>query len=94
MATTLKYKEVTTRKAHRCFSCVRIFPIGAKMFYWVGTIGSDFNASYCCNTCSDIISYDDETEYDYGYVDNMLSEGQTPEDLLNEIKSNDKAKNI
>ena len=88
MSTTLKDKEVTIRKPHQCFSCLRKFPIGTKMRYWVGTVDGDFNSVYICTICEQIMSFDDENEYPEGYVTEMLEQGESPEELLKRLRNN------
>lgn len=85
MAETLSSKTVTTKKPHTCFSCLRSFPIGTKMNYWVG-ISDGFSAVYSCMTCVEIMNMDSDTEFPEGYVSDMLSDGQTPEKLLKEFR--------
>lgn len=85
MATTLRNKTITTRKPRTCFSCLRKFPIGTKMNYWVGIYDGDFCASYSCMTCVNFMNMSNETEFPEGFVADMLQNGQTPEQLLEEI---------
>lgn len=89
MSTTLKYKEVTSRKQHKCFSCLRIFPPRTKLRYWVGIYDGDFGSVYNCVTCDEIMKRcnDDGEGYPQGFVQEMLEKGQTPEQLLKEWKS-------
>jgi len=82
MATTLKSKTVRTRKSHQCFSCLRNFPPGTKMNYWVGLYEDDFCASYSCMTCVEIMNSTNECEFPEGFVYDMLKVNQLPEDLL------------
>jgi len=82
MATTLKSKTVITRKDHTCFSCLRKFPSGTKMSYWVGIFEFDFCASYSCMTCVEIMNSTNEVEFPEGFVYEMLNKGETPEDLI------------
>lgn len=87
MSTILQDKLVKTRKEHYCFSCLRRFPIGTDMWYWSGIYEGDFNSSYTCKTCKEIMSLDKENNvFEEGYVDNWLNKGQTPEELLLELK--------
>ena len=82
---TVKSKLVNTKKKHRCFSCERVFPENTKMHYWVGTIEGDFCASYCCDTCNQIMKLDpfpSDGYYPEGYVLNSLDKNQTPEEYL------------
>ena len=82
MATTLKSKSVIIRKEHQCFSCLRKFPKGTKMAYWVGIYEGDFCASYSCMTCVEIMNSTNEVEFPEGFVHEMLEPNQTPEDLM------------
>jgi hypothetical protein len=84
--TTLKYKIVTIRKKHRCFLCGRIFEPGTRMIYFVCVDGGDFSSGYNCFTCEKIVSYSDEHEFYRDDVIEMLDKGQTPEQLLEELK--------
>lgn len=83
----LKHKVVTTKKSHECFFCRRKFPPKTRMTYVVASFSGDLHATYGCETCEGIINImdTDSDEYDYGYVEEMLKIGQTPEQLLEEL---------
>jgi hypothetical protein len=87
MITILKDKHVKIRKEHMCFSCYRKFPIGTIMHY--GTYVDDkIYSLYTCSTCEQIMDLEkDETEFKYGYVNNELNKNETPEQLLEKLKS-------
>jgi hypothetical protein len=82
---------IITRKPHKCFSCGRLFPKGTEMRLQVNNYDNKINNIHTCKTCKEIITYlvpdpymDDVLEE--GYLDYYLDKGQTPEDLLNELK--------
>ncbi len=58
------------------------------MNYWVG-ISDGFSAVYSCMTCVEIMNMDRDTEFPEGYVSDMLSNDQTPEQLLKELLGED-----
>lgn len=60
------------------------------MNYWSGVYEGDFNSGYSCLTCVDIMNAhgNDGEGFPEGYVINNLERGQTPEEYLNEMKSN------
>jgi len=86
MATVLKNLNVTTKKVHRCFSCLRKFPVNTEMRYQVCIYEGDFCTTYACKTCLEIMTLSKEYEWESGYVDEQLQESQTPEDLLKCLK--------
>jgi hypothetical protein len=90
MATVLKELNVKTRKVHRCFSCLRIFPQGTLMRYQVCTYEGDFCTTYACSTCMDIMESLQEYNWEDGYVDLQLEKNQTPEELLQCLKQHKK----
>jgi len=65
--------------------CLRLIPAGAKMHYFVGKWEGDFCSSHTCSTCQEITSYSVEREFPEGFVYEMLSTGETPEQFLNSI---------
>ena len=79
----LKSKYVKIRKPHKCAQCLRMFNIGAKMYYMAVTDGGDFYSFYLCKTCSDIMakSHPDDDWYE-GDIDSMLDKDETPEQHL------------
>ena len=86
----LSDKIVTTRKKHRCNACGRMFEAGTKMRTQVNT--SDGLITWReCPTCQILLSkYRDYFEDSDGIcnencVNEILEQGQTPEDLLNEL---------
>lgn len=92
MGEQLKNKDVKIRKEQRCFSCWRKFPPGTTMNYWAGVYEGDFCAVYSCITCQGIMRYQEPGEeggYPEFFVAYQLRDGQTPEDLLQEL--NDKS---
>lgn len=61
------------------------------MSYWVTIYDGDFGDGYNCKTCEDIITlspnhFDDGEGYPEGCVAESLEKGQTPEQLLQELK--------
>ena len=61
------------------------------MHYWSGIYEGDFNSSYSCNTCHEIMEEfvkKGETEFEEGFVHECLEyPGQTPELYLMKILS-------
>ena len=54
MSYIITYKEVVTRKEHKCFGCARIFPRNTKMLR--ETIKDDIIfTAYLCLTCQKIV---------------------------------------
>jgi hypothetical protein len=93
VATELQNKTVITKKAHQCFSCYRKFPAGTKMTYFAGIYEGNFSSIYWCDTCDSIFDLSPENEYESGFVDEMLEDGQTPEELL-DILHNERIKKL
>ena len=54
MSYILRSKEVTTRKAHRCFGCDRMFPSGTEMLCETVKDDNVFTA-YFCGTCQKVM---------------------------------------
>lgn len=73
---------------HMCFACLRGFPAGSKLNYYVGIYDGDFSAAYCCLTCVEILnmSDDDGEGFSEGFVADALHKGQTPEILLDQMR--------
>lgn len=86
MSTTLKSKDVITRKSHSCFACCRKFPEGTKMQYQAGIWEGDFCTTYCCMTCVEIMSLSDENQFEGEFVADNLAKDETPEQMLENIK--------
>ena len=86
MSNYISSKDVVTRKEHQCFSCYRVFPKGTKMNRNTSSDMGTIFTVHSCMTCNTIIESEREDEYPDGYVDGMLRKGQTPEDLLQELK--------
>lgn len=87
--TCLSNKTVRTKKPHRCFSCLRLFPTNTKMNYWTGIYENDFSAVYSCMACVEIMNMrqdPDEDGFPEGYVKEMLDHNETPEMLLEKYK--------
>jgi len=85
MLVSLTNKKVIIRKEHRCFSCLRRFPIKTNMMYWSCIYDGDFNNGYTCITCEEIMNKckdDAEDGYPEGFVFEMLNENETPEERL------------
>ena len=63
MSDILTNKIVITKKPHRCWGCLRMFPINTAMGY-ISTAGfGTVIGSYWCNTCQEVLSKED---YQYG----------------------------
>jgi hypothetical protein len=90
MSTVLREVNVKTRKIHRCFSCLRMFPANTMMRYQVCTYEGDFCTTYACSTCMEIMKILQEDVYEDGEVNNQLERNQTPEELLECLKQHKK----
>ncbi len=87
--TTLSNKVVKIRKDRQCSMCLRLFFIGSKMNYWTGIFDGDFSASYSCLTCVEIMNaHQEEDGYCEGYTLECPDKGETPEQYVQRIKSN------
>ncbi len=49
----IKWKEVKTRKPHRCFGCMKTYPKGTMMVSATNVDGGDINSCYWCNVCQE-----------------------------------------
>ena len=91
--TSLKYKQVKTKKPHLCFSCLKRFPENTIMVSWAGMYMGDFNSGYTCLTCEEIIAlsvkngYQQDGVVEFGYVNEMTSKEITPEMVLETLKT-------
>lgn len=91
--TSLKYKQVKTKKPHLCFSCLKRFPVNTVMINWAGITNGDFNSGYTCLTCEEIIDISAksgefrEGVVEFGYVNEMTSKETTPEMVLEQLKA-------
>lgn len=81
----MKSEQVTIRKEHRCFSCGRKFAVGTQMISWASIYEGEFCSGYTCMTCEQLHNLSGEHEFPEDFVLNWLKQGQTPEDLLEEI---------
>ena len=55
-------KYVVTRKPHRCWGCMRIFPVKTNMRYSVSVDGGIITGCYWCKDCDDFgktLDYDE-----------------------------------
>jgi hypothetical protein len=90
--TSLKHKQVKTKKPHLCFSCLKRFPENTVMVNWAGITDGDFNSGYTCLTCEEIIeiyaknSQLYEGKVEFGFVNEMTSKEITPEIVLETLK--------
>lgn len=91
--TSLKYKQIKSKKSHLCFSCLNRFPKDTIMVNWAGIYNGDFNSGYTCLTCEEIIAIKVNTKaiecsvVQYGFVNEMLSKGTTLEMILETLKT-------
>ena len=74
MGDILKWKEVKTRKPHKCWGCDEEHPKGSKMISSTYVDGGEIHSSYWCATC---VKYMDK----YWESDDECGEG--------DIKAND-----
>lgn len=88
MTTCLKSKNVKILKPRICFACQRKFPVGSKMNYYVGIFDGDFQTSYSCPACVEIMNaFESPDGYEEGFVKEMLEKDQTPEQYVEKMKS-------
>jgi hypothetical protein len=91
--TSLKHKQVKTKKPHLCFSCLKRFPENTVMINWAGITDGDFNSGYTCLTCEEIIALSANDRHrsdgvvEFGYVSEMTSKEITPEMVLENLKT-------
>jgi len=87
----LSDKIVKIRKTHICCACGRRFEIGTRMRSQVND-SDGLVHWYNCMTCEELLSkfrnnFDDGCGMcEFDCVSNSLERGQTPEDLLRELK--------
>ena len=91
----LSHKHVVIRKKHRCDGCGRVFEIGTKMHRQVIAAEGRIYNWYTCPTCEELISISDDLDNGYGEyeqycVAEYLNVGQTPEQMLEEVKARKK----
>ena len=87
MATILKDKIVKIRKEQRCYSCYRKFPKDTLLKSWTAVYEGQIGSGYTCPVCEKIMSLSNDSEFEEGYVCDMLNKGQTPEQLLEEMQT-------
>jgi len=93
--TILSDKIVTTRKKHRCNACMRVFEAGTKMRTQVNTEDGIMTWREC-PSCNELLSkhraiFEDEDNMCFeGCVNEVLKKGQTPEELLLQLKNETK----
>ena len=87
----LSDKVVTTRKKHACSACGRLFEKGTKMRTQINTFDG-IQAWRECPTCTELLSTHRSHFEDYdgmcyqGCVNEVCESGQTPEQLLEQLK--------
>ena len=85
-------KIVITRKVHICNACLRKFEPGTKMRRQINTYDG-IQQWYECPTCQELLSthrdrFNDKYDWcEEGCVDEVRSENQTPEQLLEYFNS-------
>jgi len=82
----LKTKLVTTRKAHTCMSCKCVIPKGSKMTYFVSLYEGNLCSGHICWICVRISDIYEEDIIEENFVKDMLGEGQTPLEFLEEAR--------
>ena len=88
----LSDKIVITRKKHRCSACGRLFENGTKMRTQVNTFDG-IQTWRECPTCTELLSEYRSHFEDYdgmcyqGCVNEACESGQTPEQLLEQLKT-------
>ena len=70
----LTLKIVKTRKPHKCWGCGKEYPAGTRMKYSVTVDQGDFNSSYWCDSCEEILSKLKSLEYEDGLAFGELKE--------------------
>lgn len=89
MYTPLRHQLVKTHgKSKKCFACLRKFPKKTMMYSWAGvSVEYGLCSGYSCTTCDDLMGMIHlEDGYPDGWVLEELEKGQTPEDLLEQVK--------
>ncbi len=88
----IRDKTVVTRKIHCCSACGRAFKASTKMRTQVNIYEGSIGTWRECPTCTELISkfpdhFKDEGVFPHLCVDEILVKGQTPEDLLEKLIS-------
>jgi hypothetical protein len=90
--TCFTYKEVKIRKPFQCPLCYRKRNPPEKMIYNSGIYDGSFYKYHFCLACAEILSRDQRIshnwEWEIGYIKDNLEPNQTPEQYLEQLKSN------
>lgn len=96
MVTVLTNKEVTTRKPHKCFMCLRKFPEKTRMHVQNNVCDREIYSIYSCMTCEELKSLIDLTDGEHAYQEGCVYEEvyergydkkeYSPEMLLSDLK--------
>ena len=63
----LKLKTVKIRKPHRCWGCTKRFSKGSKMTYSVCVDQGEFNSSYWCSECNELMGSLEDWQREDGF---------------------------
>ena len=65
---TLTDNMVTTRKAHRCWGCGRVFPSRSRMRVIVTADGGAIGRGYWCEVCAEVLRSLDPYDLEEGFM--------------------------
>lgn len=77
MSQILTWKEVKTRKPHKCFGCAKEYPEKSKMVYSSYADGGTVQSSYLCLVCVEYMHryFESGDETSYGEIYSNDCEG-------------------
>ncbi|CAG5001812.1 hypothetical protein DYBT9275_02746 [Dyadobacter sp. CECT 9275] len=92
MGDFISSKTVATRKEHKCFTCCRNMPKGSTMLASTNKEDGQIYTLYICQTCVDVIHEFPHFEgsewlYEHETIREALAPGQTPEQLLEDLRN-------
>ena len=85
MSQILTWKEVNTRKAHRCFGCAKEYPEKSKMIYSSYADGGTVQSNYWCPVCVEYMHRYFESGDEIGYSDIYSNDREGWEKLKAEL---------
>jgi hypothetical protein len=93
MTDQIRKSYIKIRKTHKCFACNRRYLAGDKMYMSTNRNDDRIYNMYNCDACEALMSEfyygidDDENAFFPGCVSEGLKHGQTPEMLLEELRT-------
>lgn len=92
MAERLRWKEVKTRKPHRCWGCAKIYPAETEMVSASYVDDGTLYSCYWCETCEEYMRryFESGDDVEYGGIFENDHEGW--EALKNELEAERKGK--